>query len=81
MNYPVYYICILYNTFDVSHLPVVMFPCRIRAEAKETDELKVYNTSLADGSTQTDEIIARFAQKINCRLRAWTFWNPVIWRR
>jgi len=37
-------------------VPVVMFPCRVRAEAKETDEHRVYNTSLADGSTQTDEI-------------------------
>jgi hypothetical protein len=40
-----------------------MFQCRVRAEAKETDEHKVYNTSLADGSTQTNEIKARFVKK------------------
>ena len=40
-----------------------MFPCRINAEAKETDEVRVYNTLLADGSTQADGIKAWFAQK------------------
>jgi len=61
-------------------VPVVIFPCRVRAEAKETDEHRVYNTSLADGSTQTDEIKARFVQKTSCRGRDWMFWEPVIWR-
>jgi hypothetical protein len=59
-----YIFYIIYNNFDVSQVQVVMFPCCIRAEANEIEEHRVYKTSLADGSTQTYEIKACFAQKL-----------------